>query len=164
MLYGMDIGGSKIELAVFDKQLNKQWTKRIATPQDTYAHFLSAICDLVWEADRHFDMKGDLGIGLPGIVNDRQGTVYTTNIEVAKEKPFVQDLSHCLDRHVLANNDANCFALSEAYDEELSQYENLLGIILGTGLGGGIVVEKNHFGVKWLWRRNRSHEITHNGK
>lgn len=142
MLYGMDIGGSKIELAVFDKQLNKQWTKRIETPHDSYDHFLSATSELVLAADRYFDSKGDLGIGIPGIVNEKTRTVYTTNIEVAKEKPFVHDLSQHLDRRVFANNDANCFALSEAYSDDFTGYENILGVILGTGLGGGIVVEK----------------------
>lgn len=142
MLYGFDIGGTKIELAVFDHDLNQLWTKRIDTPQSSYQAFLDAMISLINEADQRFKIKGQIGIGIPGIINDQEKTVYTTNIEAVKNQPLMADLERAVDRPVFMNNDANCFALSEAHHKDFLQYNNVLGVILGTGLGGGIVI--NH--------------------
>lgn len=141
MDYGFDIGGTKIEISVFDKDLNEVWTKRIATPQTSYEAFLQAIIDLVLEADDKFLTKGNVGLGIPGIINPEDGTVFTTNIEVVKDKKLLDDLATQLKRPIFANNDANCFALSEAKHSEIEPHNNVLGIILGTGLGGGLVID-----------------------
>lgn len=141
MLYGFDVGGTKIEIAVFDHDLKEIWRKRIPTPHDNYESFLEAFVDLVVEADSKFDGQGQIGIGVPGIVDVHNKTVFTTNIEIAKDKPFIRDLEEKLNRPIQVNNDANCFALSEALDKEFQQYNNVLGVILGTGLGGGLVIE-----------------------
>lgn len=142
MLYGFDIGGTKIEIGVFDQNLNQLWCKRIATPQDSYNSFLEAVISLINEADDRFMTKGKIGIGVPGIIDEKNRTVYTTNIEMVKDKPFIVDLEKAVGRSVYVNNDANCFALSEAHDQRFSNYRNVLGVILGTGLGGGLII--NH--------------------
>lgn len=139
MLYGFDIGGTKIELAVFNEKLEKQYSERVPTPQNNYDEWLSVIVSLVQKADAKFGCKGSVGLGLPGFVNRETGIAEITNIRVADNKPILKDLSERLEREVRAENDANCFALSEAWDEENHQYPFVLGLILGTGFGGGLV-------------------------
>lgn len=145
MYYGFDMGGTKIEMGVFDSSLNRLWTKRIATPKNDYLALLQIFTDLVTEADQHFSCKGQIGIGVPGLIEHEKGIIYATNVPCAKEKPLVEDLQHRLQRPVLVENDANCFALSEAMDVEFQQYPSVLGMILGTGLGGGLVINGKIF-------------------
>ncbi|MFZ7165489.1 N-acetylglucosamine kinase [Avibacterium avium] len=141
MLYGFDIGGTKIELAVFDEKLEKHYSERVDTPKESYEQWLDTIVSLVKKADEKFGEKGTVGLGLPGFVNHETGLAEITNIRVADNKPILQDLSQRLDREVRAENDANCFALSEAWAEENQQYPSVLGLILGTGFGGGLVID-----------------------
>ena len=147
MLYGLDIGGTKIELAVFNSQLEKQYSERVETPKTSYEDWLNAIVNLVKKADEKFGCKGSVGLGIPGFVNQSSGIAEITNIRVADNKPILLDLSALLGREVRAENDANCFALSEAWDAENAQYPSVLGLILGTGFGGGFVINgKIHSG------------------
>lgn len=139
MLYGFDIGGTKIELAVFNDKLEKQYSERVPTPKDSYEEWLNTIVQLVEKADKKFACKGSVGLGLPGFVNHETGIAEITNIRVADNKPILRDLSARLGREVRAENDANCFALSEAWDESNQQYPFVLGLILGTGFGGGLI-------------------------
>ncbi|WP_439238385.1 N-acetylglucosamine kinase [Lonepinella sp. BR2919] len=139
MLYGLDIGGTKIELAAFNEKLEKQYSERIETPKESYQQWLQAIVELVNRADEKFGSQGSVGLGIPGFVNRETGLAEVTNIRVADNKPILQDLSVLLGREVRAENDANCFALSEAWDEENQKYPFVLGLILGTGFGGGLV-------------------------
>lgn len=139
MLYGIDIGGTKIELAVFNSQLEKQYSERVDTPKDSYKNWIETIARLVERADAKFGKKGSVGLGLPGFINKQTGIAEITNIRVADNKPILCDLSARLEREVRAENDANCFALSEAWDEENQHYPFVLGLILGTGFGGGLV-------------------------
>ena len=140
MLYGLDIGGTKIELAVFNSQLEKQYSERVETPKSSYEDWLNTIVHLVKKADEKFGCKGSVGLGIPGFVNQSTGIAEITNIRVADNKPILRDLSALLEREVRAENDANCFALSEAWDAENAQYPSVLGLILGTGFGGGFVI------------------------
>ena len=147
MLYGLDIGGTKIELAVFNSQLEKQYSERVETPKTSYDDWLNAIVNLVKKADEKFGCKGSVGLGIPGFVNQSSGIAEITNIRVADNKPMLRDLSALLGREVRAENDANCFALSEAWDAENTEYPSVLGLILGTGFGGGFVLNgKIHSG------------------
>lgn len=139
MLYGLDIGGTKIELAAFNEKLEKQYSERVPTPKNSYEEWLDTIVALVEKADAKFGVKGSVGLGVPGFVNHETGIAEITNIRVADNKPILKDLSERLGREVRAENDANCFALSEAWDEENQQYPCVLGLILGTGFGGGLV-------------------------
>ncbi|MED9721880.1 ROK family protein [Escherichia marmotae] len=138
MYYGFDIGGTKIALGVFDNNRQLQWEKRVSTPRDGYDAFLDAVCELVTEADLRFGCKGSVGIGIPGMPETEDGTLYAVNVPAASGKPLRADLSARLDREVRLNNDANCFVLSEAWDEEFTQYPLVMGLILGTGVGGGL--------------------------
>lgn len=142
MHYGFDIGGTKIEMAVFDSQFNLISSTRIETPHSSYHAFLDVIIKLVNDADKKHQCKGSIGMGIPGIIDKENQTVFTTNIEVVKNQPLIQDLVTQLNRPIYANNDANCFALSESHSSELENAEIVLGVILGTGLGGGLVVNR----------------------
>ena len=117
------------------------------TPKTSYEDWLNAIVNLVKKADEKFGCKGSVGLGIPGFVNQSTGIAEITNIRVADNKPILRDLSALLEREVRAENDANCFALSEAWDAENAQYPSVLGLILGTGFGGGFVINgKIHSG------------------
>ncbi|MVT02098.1 N-acetylglucosamine kinase [Enterobacter sp. 10-1] len=140
MYYGFDIGGSKIALGVFNKERRLQWEKRVATPQASYEDFLQAVEALVLEADARFDCQGSVGIGIPGMPETADGTLYAANVPAASGKPLRADLSARLGREVRLDNDANCFALSEAWDDEFTRYPLVMGLILGTGVGGGLIL------------------------
>ncbi|EAW1719262.1 N-acetylglucosamine kinase [Salmonella enterica subsp. indica] len=140
MYYGFDIGGTKIALGVFDSARRLLWEKRVPTPHTSYSAFLDAVCELVAEADQRFGVKGSVGIGIPGMPETEDGTLYAANVPAASGKPLRADLSARLERDVRLDNDANCFALSEAWDDEFTQYPLVMGLILGTGVGGGLVL------------------------
>ncbi|QGM80905.1 N-acetylglucosamine kinase [Otariodibacter oris] len=145
--YGLDIGGTKIELAVFNEKLEKLHSERVATPQTSYEDWLTTIETLVNNADSKFETKGFVGLGLPGFVHKETGIAKISNIKVADGKNILNDLSQRLNREVRGENDANCFALSEAWDSENQQYPTVLGLIIGTGFGGGLVFDgKVHSG------------------
>lgn len=139
MFYGFDIGGSKIALGVYDAQriLLHEW--REATPGN-YPDFLSTIVKMVHEADAFFGVQGSIGMGIPGLPYTDDGVLYAANLPAANGKPLGQDLSERLKRDVRIENDANCFTLSEAWDEAFCEYPVVMGLILGTGVGGGLVV------------------------
>lgn len=140
MYYGFDMGGTKIELGVFNENLELVWQKRVPTPHDSYEMLLETFLSLTNQADQELGCKGKVGVGVPGIVNTKAGTVFTTNVPTAQYKPLVTDLQTVLSRPVKVENDANCFALSEAWDPEFRQYNSVLGLILGTGVGGGFTL------------------------
>ncbi|HBR1555863.1 TPA: N-acetylglucosamine kinase [Klebsiella quasipneumoniae subsp. quasipneumoniae] len=140
MYYGFDIGGSKIALGVFNQERRLQWEKRVATPKSSYEDFLQTVEALVREADARFDRQGTVGIGIPGMPETADGTLYAANVPAASGRPLRADLSARLGRDVRLDNDANCFALSEAWDDEFTQYPLVMGLILGTGVGGGLVL------------------------
>jgi N-acetylglucosamine kinase len=137
MYYGIDMGGSKIELAVFDAQLTRRWQKRVPTPRDDYTALLAALVALVQEADAVVG-GGRIGIGVPGLIK-ADGTLFSANVPAASGRRVQDDLARLLGRDVRIDNDANCFALSEAWDDEFRAYPSVLGLILGTGVGGGLV-------------------------
>ncbi len=81
MYYGFDIGGSKIALGVFNQERRLQWEKRVATPKSSYEDFLQAVEALVREADERFDQQGSVGIGIPGMPETADGTLYAANVQ-----------------------------------------------------------------------------------
>lgn len=140
MYYGFDMGGTKIELGVFDANLQRIWQKRVPTPRDDYRQLLAVLRDLTHEADALCGSPGLVGIGIPGLPNE-DGTLFTANVPAAMGQPLPRDLSTLIGREVKVDNDANCFALSEAWDDEFRHYPTVLGMILGTGVGGGLIVD-----------------------
>lgn len=141
MYYGLDMGGSKIALGVYNAQRQQVWTTRVATPRDDYQQLLKALEQLVQAADRHTGAKGSVGIGVPGLPVPDDGTLFTANVPAARGQTLGADLSQRLQRDVRIDNDANCFALSEAWDDEFQAYPVVFGLILGTGVGGGLIVD-----------------------
>ncbi|MBP2170982.1 N-acetylglucosamine kinase [Erwinia toletana] len=141
MYYGLDMGGSKIALGVYDAQRRQVWSTRVPTPRDDYPQLLAVLEQLVREADKRSGGQGSVGIGVPGLPVPDDGTLFTANVPAARGKTLGADLSQRLQREVRIDNDANCFALSEAWDDEFQVYPVVFGLILGTGVGGGLIVE-----------------------
>ncbi|WP_407333052.1 N-acetylglucosamine kinase [Enterovibrio sp. 27052020O] len=141
MYYGFDVGGTKIEFGAFDSDLKRQATERVPTPGDNYELLVETLAGLVAKYDQQFGCEGTVGLGIPGIEKAEDGTVLTVNVPAAKGRTLRADLEAKIGRAVALNNDANCFALSEAWDEELQGEKVVLGLILGTGFGGGIVLD-----------------------
>jgi fructokinase len=133
---GIDLGGTKIEAIALDPQGREVFRKRIPSPQGSYQATLDAISSLVRDAG-----EGSIGIGIPGSLSLATGLVKNANSTWLIGKPFRQDLEKALGREVRMANDANCFALSEAVDGAGRGARVVFGVILGTGVGGGIVVD-----------------------
>jgi fructokinase len=132
---GVDLGGTKIEALALDAQGREVFRKRIAAPGDRYESTLHAVAGLVREAG-----EGSVGIGIPGALSPVTGLVKNANSTHLIGHAFKQDLERELGRQVRMANDANCFALSEAVDGAGAGAEVVFGVILGTGVGGGVVV------------------------
>lgn len=136
MWYGLDIGGTKIELAVLDQQFELQHSWRVPTPQQSYAEFLHTVLEQVQKADALCASSGSLGIALPGVIRS-DGTVISSNVLCLTNQAVARDLTALLKRPVAIGNDCRCFALSEAVLGAGQQHNKVLGFILGTGAGGG---------------------------
>jgi len=132
---GIDLGGSKIEALALDPGGREIFRKRIPAPRGDYAATLAAVAGLVREAG-----EGTVGVGIPGAISRVTGLVKNANSTWLIGKPLQQDLEQAIGREVRLANDANCFALSEAVDGAGQGADVVLGVILGTGVGGGIVV------------------------
>lgn len=137
---GIDLGGTKIELLALDATGRQVLRKRVPTPQTGYAATVDAVVALVREAEAALGVQATVGIGIPGALSRATGLVKNANSTYLIGKPFKQDLEARLTREVRVMNDANCFALSEAVDGAGAGAEVVFGVILGTGVGGGIVV------------------------
>jgi fructokinase len=132
---GVDLGGTKIEALALDAAGREVFRKRIVSPRGDYAATIAAISGLVREAG-----EGTVGVGIPGALSRATGLVKNANSTWLIGKPLKQDLEKAIGREVRLANDANCFALSEAVDGAGAGAEVVFGAILGTGVGGGIVV------------------------
>ncbi|KAB0464931.1 N-acetylglucosamine kinase [Vibrio kanaloae] len=145
MYYGFDVGGTKIEFGAFNEKLERVATERVPTPTDDYQLLLETIADLVKKYDNELSCEGKIGLGLPGMENADDGTMLVVNVPASTGKPLRKDLEVLIGRSVKIENDANCFALSEAWDDELKDEPSVAGLILGTGFGGGLVYEGKVF-------------------
>lgn len=139
--FGIDLGGTKIELLALDTHGAECWRKRIATPQGDYTATLNTITALVREAEVVLKGQGSVGIATPGAVSRKTGLIKNANSTCLNGKPLTADLSDMLGRPIRIDNDANCFALSEATDGAAAGARVVFGVILGTGVGGGIVAD-----------------------
>ena len=140
VLYGLDIGGTKVEFGVFDARLNRLHTVRSPTPTDDYDLFLRTVHDIVADADRRFQATGTVGIGLPGII-DRQGKSYAVNVPCLTGRDAKADLARMLERPIEIINDGRAFALSEAHSGAAEGHECMIGATLGTGVVGGYCID-----------------------
>lgn len=141
MRIGIDLGGTKIEIAALDAADGAVLAReRIATPRGDYHATIAAIRDLVAGVEARLGRRGTVGIGIPGAISPATGLVKNANSTWLIGRPFDRDLETALGRPVRLANDANCFALSEAVDGAAAGAAIMFGVILGTGVGGGIVV------------------------
>jgi fructokinase len=145
MRLGIDLGGTKISALALDAAGSVRARRRIETPRGDYAATLSAICGLVQALESELLAPGApsarVGVGIPGTISPATGLVKNANSTWLIGQPLDRDLSEALDRPVRLANDADCFALSEACDGAAAGASPVFGVILGTGVGGGLVVD-----------------------
>jgi fructokinase len=137
--FGVDLGGTKIELIALEGT-EERWRKRVPTPRDDYGAIVEAIASLDRDAAQALGQRGSFGIGTPGSRSPKDGRMRNCNTVVLNGQPLLEDLEAAVGRAVRMANDANCFALSEATDGAAAGAEVVFGVILGTGVGGGVVV------------------------
>jgi fructokinase len=142
MRIGIDLGGTKIEAAAFAGDGRLLLRRRIATPAGDYEATLAALRRLVDEVEAELGRRGTVGIGMPGALSPASGLVKNANSTCLNRRPFDRDVMAALGRPVRFANDANCFALSEAIDGAARGAAVVFGAILGTGVGGGVVVDR----------------------
>jgi fructokinase len=140
MRIGIDLGGTKIEGIAIDDGGVERLRLRVPTPRGTYPAIVQAVTSLVLEIEKTRGEKGTVGVGIPGAISPASGLVKNANTVELIGHPLDHDLSQALSREVRVANDANCFALSEATDGAGAKGAVVFGVILGTGVGGGIVI------------------------
>lgn len=143
--FGIDLGGTKIELvALRGSEVCAQ--RRIATPSHDYDAIIDAVAGLVEDAERTLGIvngqRGSVGVGMPGALSRKTHTIKNSNTLCLNGRAFDRDLSARLARPIRVQNDANCFALSEAMDGAGKGAQVVFGVIIGTGVGGGVVVRE----------------------
>src|SRR5205814_2189072 len=139
---GIDLGGTKIEGAAIDAGGSVRFRHRVATPAQDYRGTIDAIIALVGTIERQIGTTAPVGIGIPGAVSPISGLIKNANSTWLIGRPLLRDLESALGRPTRLANDANCFALSEATDGAGAAAETVFGVILGTGVGGGIAIRR----------------------
>ncbi|HLA76965.1 MAG TPA: ROK family protein [Vicinamibacteria bacterium] len=143
MRIGVDLGGTKIEAAALEDTDGRLLaSRRVPTPRDDYPATLAAVVDLVLGLERELGRIGSVGVGMPGALSPATGRVKNANSTWLNGQTLDRDLSRLLARPLRFANDANCFALSEAVDGAAASARLVFGVILGTGTGGGLVVDR----------------------
>ena len=140
MRIGVDLGGTKIEAAVLAEDGRIVLRQRVHTPQGNYDETIEVLAKLVEGCEVAAGPNPSVGVGIPGAISAATGLVKNANSTWLNGRPLVEDLSRRLGRTVRLANDANCFALSEAVDGAGAGAGTVFGVILGTGVGGGIVI------------------------
>jgi fructokinase len=141
MRLGIDLGGTKIEIVALDDDGTTLARERVPTPTGDYDGTIRAIGDLVRGVEGRLDRTGSVGIAMPGAFSAQTGLVKNANSVVLNGKPLDRDIGAYLGRVVRMDNDANCLALSEAVDGAAAGASVVFGVILGTGVGGGLVID-----------------------
>ena len=159
MQIGIDVGATKIESVVLEEDGNEKHRSRTDCPKD-YLSIISTIKDTYHNLEKEFQKELPIGVCHPGIHSPQTGLVKNApNCYWLEKKPFQSDLRKALGKEVFCENDANCFALSEAIDGAGKHYKIVYGIILGSGAGGGLVIDKQIVsgpnGVAGEWGHNQ---------
>ena len=162
---GIDLGGTKIEGILISETGEILARKRIPTQQhEGYKAILARIISLVRELSEIHANKYTLGICTPGTLSPKSGRIKNSNTTCLIGKPLHKDIEKGCDHPVLMDNDANCFALAEAILGAGSNYHTVFGVIMGTGVGGGIVMDKKvHRGAGFIAGEWGHHKIDPNG-
>jgi fructokinase len=137
---GVDLGGTKTEVIVLDESRATLLRERVPTPAGDYEGTVRTIVDLIRRGQTIAGNDAPVGIGTPGTPSKRTGLVINANSTVLIGKPLREDIERAIGRGVHMTNDANCFVLSEALDGAAAGAHVVFGVILGTGVGGGIAV------------------------
>ncbi len=159
MQVGIDVGATKIESVVLEENGQEKHRSRTSCPKD-YLSIVNAIKAISQKLEKEFKMELPIGVCHPGIHSPQTGLVKNApNCYWLEKKPFQNDLRKALGKEVFCENDANCFALSEAIDGSGKHYKIVYGIILGSGAGGGLVIDKQIIsgpnGVAGEWGHNQ---------
>ena len=155
MRIGVDLGGTKIEIITLDDNGATLLRRRVQTPVGDYAGTVRTIAELVSGAQLQIGASATVGIATPGALSPQSGLLRNSNSVVLNGKPLDRDIANALGQPVRLENDANCLALSEAVDGAGAGRHVVFGAILGTGVGGGIVIERriltglNRIGGEW---------------
>ena len=155
MRIGIDLGGTKIEGVALAAEGRELLRRRIVAPRGNYDDSVRAVAGLVAALEAETGERGTVGVGIPGAISPATGLVKNANSIWLIGRPLLEDLSRALSRPVRLANDANCFALSEATDGAGAGAAVVFGVIIGTGTGGGVVVEgrvlggANAIGGEW---------------
>ncbi len=141
MRIGIDLGGTKIAAVALDDRGHERARLRAPTPRSDYAATIATMVDLVHRLERRIGVAATVGVGIPGAISPALGVVKNANSTWLNGRPLDRDLASALGRPVRLANDADCFALSEATDGAAAGARTVFGVILGTGVGGGVVIE-----------------------
>ena len=159
MQIGIDVGATKIESVVLNNNGEESHRSRTNCPKD-YLAIINEIKDIVLKLERECKIEMPVGVCHPGVHSPQTGLLKNApNCYWLEKKPFQSDLRKALNKEVFCENDANCFALSEAVDGSGKHYKIVYGIILGSGAGGGLVIDKKIVsgpnGVAGEWGHNQ---------
>jgi fructokinase len=156
---GIDLGGTKIEAILLDDSLNVIHRKRVPTPKNDYDGILQSITDLVNEIKTK---NQSIGICTPGAISKKSGMVKNSNTQCLIGKPLKEDLEKALCQNIAMENDANCFAMAEALLGAGKGNDIVFGVIMGTGIGGGIIINgkihKGRTNIAGEWGHHRLHD------
>jgi len=158
MKLGIDFGGTKTEIIALNDVGKELYRLRIPTPRDDYSKTIESFVELVGQAEKTTGQKGTLGVGIPGNIAQDTGIIKSANTTWIVGKPFKKDLEEALGRSVNIDNDANCFAVSEAADGAGKGKSVVFASIIGTGFGGGVALN----GKSWPGHNEIAGEWGHN--
>jgi len=160
---GVDLGGTKTEIIVLDENLNVLERKRVPTPQNNYNEIINTIVTLVFDVSQNIS-DFSLGICCPGTISKQTGLIKNSNTQCLIGKSLKIDLENKLKKTISIENDANCFTMAESKMGAGIGFDLVFGVIMGTGVGGGIVINnilhsgKNNIAGEW-----GHHTLHHNG-
>ena len=160
---GVDLGGTKTEAILLDEDFCVIKRKRISTPQNDYQKILDSISSLVTDISKDVS-EFSLGICTPGAISKQTGLIKNSNTGCLIDKSLKEDLEDALGHKISMENDANCFAMAESILGAGANFDLVFGVILGTGVGGGIVIDKKLYpgrtNIAGEWGH---HTLHHNG-
>jgi len=160
---GIDLGGTKTEAILLDENLNVLERKRVSTPKNNYQEIINTILSLVSDISVN-NSDFSLGICTPGTISKQTGLIKNSNTQCLIGKPLKEDLENKLGKKISMENDANCFAMAEAKMGAACEFDVVFGVIMGTGVGGGIVINgKIHSGRTNIGGEWGHHTIHRNG-
>ena len=160
---GVDLGGTKTEAILLDEHFTVLEQKRIKTPQTDYPEIIQSISSLVLELSKDIT-DFSLGVCTPGSISKQTGLIKNSNTQCLIGKPFKEDLEKNLGKKISMENDANCFTMAESQMGAAKEFGLVFGVIMGTGVGGGIVIDgKLHSGRTNIGGEWGHHTLHRNG-